>query len=165
VFPSVYVFIRTYAIKSYRDVLESFLYVLQRFTLFLVSNDDKIQFKNCSTQQREVIHRVAEKLKLNHESRDTDDDRVIYVYKQGAVIGTPTKRKVVRASLKQLSSSPVPTNEAVQKVLIKEKSQVKRGRGRPPKSQVPPIQHEAQQQHPQQNNDTSEPRYKLRSRK
>lgn len=109
-----------------------------------------------------LLYRISEKMRLNHVSLDEEPDRILYVYKPGVIIGIPTKRKVVREELKQVSNTPVPKSRLVETVIAKKKqpepAQLKK-RGRKQKAQ------QTQQQPEEQDASQQETRYLLRSRK
>jgi hypothetical protein len=109
-------------------------------------------------EQREIVHVIADKMALNHISRGEEPDRVLFVYKPGVIIGTPTKRKATREALKQTSNTPLPKASHVEEVIAETKVTKKKG------GPVKKNKQQEQQGIPQSATD-DQPRYLLRSRR
>jgi hypothetical protein len=132
--------------------------IAQKLDVLFASDDEKIEFNNLNISERALVHRIAEKMGLKHTSRGEENNRILYVHKQGAIIGTPTKRKVVRETLKKVANSPIPKATRVDEVLSNQQQQPKK-RGRKPKQQEEPqIQQQEYKDSPPQ-------RYLLRTRR
>jgi hypothetical protein len=132
--------------------------IAQKLGVLLASDDEKIEFNNLNISERALVHRIAEKMGLKHTSRGEENNRILYVHKQGAIIDTPTKRKVVRETLKKVANSPIPKATRVDEVLSNQQQQPKK-RGRKPKQQEEPqIQQQEYKDSPPQ-------RYLLRTRR
>ena len=118
-------------------------------TQLLLTRDDLILLtiynKNPSSltkDQRAIIHKLANDLNLNHESKGNWRKMTLYIYKTELIPSSQRSSQVTSRALQEITSSPQQINQNVLDVVSASEAvasssapvQVPKRRGRPPKS-------------------------------
>ena len=85
-----------------------------KFLEFKNSNDEQLACPSTLTKrQREILHQLAEELKLNHITKGNYKSKILYIYKSQFNIPNQRKDEIISQQLQVQANVPIPMHQNV----------------------------------------------------